>query len=412
MSASPPRLHYGWVIVALAALVVAAALGLARFSYSLLLPPMQAGLGMANTQAGALATVEMVGYLATSLAAGLLAARTSPRRLVTAGLILAGAGMLLTAAARDVWMAGLGRVIVGMGSGASNVPVMGLMLAWFAPQRRGIASGLAVSGSLVAIIIVSPLVPRLIAAYPVDGWRLCWLLFGGITLGVALLAGLRLRDRPEEMGLAPVGAASTAGGAERGRGALAWGEVYRSRLVWHLGAVYATFGFSYIIYLTFFNKRLLAEGGYTPVAAGSLFMVFGWFSLGCGLLWGAISDAIGRRPALALVLAIHALAFTLFGLATAPAGFLVSTILFGLTAWSVPAIMAAFCGDTLSPRMVPAALGFITLFFGAGQALGPGVAGALADARGSFVPAYLLAAAIAAAGAAGALLLRPSPHKR
>ena len=37
---------------------------------------------------------------------------------------------------------------------------------------------------------------------------------------------------------------------------------------------------------------------------------------------------------------------------------------------------------------------------------------ALADARGSFVPAYLLAAGIAAAGAAGALLLRPSPHKR
>ncbi len=317
---------------------------------------------------------------------------------------------------------------------------MGLMLAWFAPSRRGIASGLAVSGSSLAIITISPLVPRLMAAYPGDGWRLSWLLFGGITLGVALLAGLLLRDRPEELGLAPVGAISAgagpsargrqagpsargrqagpaargrqAGPAARGRGALAWGEVYRSRRVWHLGAVYAAFGFSYIIYLTFFNKRLLAEGGYTPAAAGNLFMIFGWFSLGCGLLWGAISDAIGRRLALTLVLAIHALAFALFGLATTPAGFLVSTILFGLTAWSTPAIMAAFCGDTLSPRMVPAALGFITLFFGIGQALGPGVAGAMADARDSFVPAYLLAAAIAAAGAAGAFLLPPSPRKR
>lgn len=411
MTAPAPRLHYGWVIVALAALVVAAALGLARFSYSLLLPPMQTALGMTNTQAGALATVEMVGYLATSLLAGVLAARRSPRRLVTAGLVLAGAGMLLTATAQDVWLAGLSRILVGMGSGASNVPVMGLMLAWFAPLRRGIASGLAVSGSSLAIITVSPLASRLIAAYPSNGWRLCWLLFGGITLGVALLAGLLLRDRPEEMGLAPVGASSVSSAA-RPRTALAWGEVFRSPLAWHLGAVYACFGFSYIIYLTFFNKRLLAEAGYTPVTAGNLFMVFGWFSLGCGLVWGAVSDAIGRRPALALVLAIHALVFALFGLATAPAGFLVSTILFGLTAWSVPAIMAAFCGDAFDLRLVPAALGFITLFFGIGQALGPGMAGATADALGSFVPAYLLAAAVAAAGAAGAFLLPQAPKHR
>lgn len=408
MTTEPQRLHYGWVIVALAGLVVAAVLGLARFSYSLLLPPMQAGLGMANTQAGVLATGEMVGYLAVSLLAGLLSARVSPRLLVTTGLVLAGAGMLLTATAQAVGVAGLSRVIVGMGSGASNVPVMGLMLAWFAPQRRGIASGLAVSGSSVTIIAASLLVPRLIAAYPVDGWRICWALFGGITLGVALLAGVLLRDRPEQMGLAPVGATKTTGGVSpRPRGVLAWGEVYRSRLVWHLGAVYAAFGFSYIIYLPFFNKRLLAEGGYTPVEAGNLFMVFGWFSLGCGLLWGAISDAIGRRPALILVFIGHALAFALFGLATTPAVFLLSAVLFGLTAWSIPAIMAAFCGDVLSPRMAPAALGFITLFFGIGQALGPGIAGAMADARGSFVPAYLLAAAAAAAGAAGAFLLRP-----
>ena len=56
----------------------------------------------------------------------------------------------------------------------------------------------------------------------------------------------------------------------------------------------------------------------------------------------------------------------------------ISAILFGLSAWSIPAIMAAACGDALGPRLAPAALGFITLFFGIGQALGPAVAGAIA----------------------------------
>jgi MFS family permease len=82
-------------------------------------------------------------------------------------------------------------------------------------------------------------------------------------------------------------------------------------------------------------------------------------------------------------------------------------VLFGLTAWSIPAIMAAACGDMLGPRLAPAALGFVTLFFGVGQAAGPAVHGLIADATGSHLPGMLLAAAVAALGALGAGLLRP-----
>ena len=178
--------------------------------------------------------------------------------------------------------------------------------------------------------------------------------------------------------------------------------------MWHLGIVYAAFGFSYIIYLTFFTKRLVAEGGYTPEAAGGLFMLMGWFSLLCGLIWGAVSDRIGRKRALILVYLIHTLAFSLFALWPSRTGFTLSAILFGLTAWSIPAIMAATCGDILGSRLAPAALGFITLFFGVGQAIGPSVAGAMADAVGSFRPAYLLAGGVALLGAVAASLLRPS----
>ena len=404
MTADKPKLHYAWVILVISNLVVVGALGLARFSYSLLLPPMQAGLGMDNTQAGTLATADMVGYLLLSLIGGALASRYSPRAVVTVGLVLTGTGMLLTGAAQGVFTAALGRAITGVGSGASNVPVMGLLLAWFSPKRRGAASGIAVSGASVAIIAVSPLVPRVVAAYPENGWRMAWYLFGVTTLGLAFLAATFLRNRPEDVGATQLGGVATPAVP---RGTLQWGQVYRSASVWHLGAVYVAFGFSYIIYLTFFNKRLLSEGGYSPLEAGTLFMVFGWFSLFCGLIWGAVSDAIGRKQALVLVYLVHAAAFTLFGLTTTKAGFALSAALFGLTAWSIPAIMTAFCGDVLGPRMAPAALGFITLFFGIGSAAGPSIAGTIADVSGSFVPAYLLAGGVALAGAVGALLLRP-----
>ena len=237
---------------------------------------------------------------------------------------------------------------------------------------------------------------------------MCWFIFGGVTLLLAVGGFFLLRNRPSELGLKPLGAAGEDPVPVPQAETLQWGRVYRSKAVWHLGLVYVAFGFSYIIYMTFFTKHLIAEGGYTEEAAGSLFMTMGWVSLTCGLLWGTVSDVIGRRRALIIVYLIHAVAFALFAIWPAPTGLTLSAILFGLTAWSIPTIMAAAAGDVLGPRLAPAALGLITLLFGTGQAVAPSIAGAMADASGSFSSALLLAAGVALLGAVGAFLLRPA----
>ena len=412
------RIHYGWVILAVSVPVVFGSLGLARFGYSVILPSMQASLGLTNTQAGGLATANLVGYLVFSIIGGALAARFGPRRIVTIGLILAGAGMVLTGLAQGFAPAAIWRALTGIGSGASNVPVMGLLSAWFAARRRGLASGIAVMGASLGLIVVGPLVPAILSAYGGEGWRVGWLLFGGVTLAVALVAYVLLRNRPGEKGLQPLGEETSLpppdpvrqpepGGAQLAKpGGLQWGLVYRSPVVWHLGLVYSAFGFAYIIYMTFFTKFLISESGYSQEAAGSLFMTMGWFTLLSGLMWGIVSDAIGRRGTMVMVYLVQAAAIVLFGLRPAPLGLTLSAVLFGLTAWSLPTIMAASCGDVFGPRLAPAALGFVTLFFGLGQASGPSVAGAMADAAKTFSTGFLLAGFVSILGAAGALMLR------
>lgn len=390
---------YCWVVLAAGTLAVFGALGLGRFGFTVVLPAMQQGLSMDNTQAGVMASVNLAGYLVLSALGGALSAHFGPRRVITAGLGLAAAGMLCTGLADGYFQAVFWRLLTGFGSGAANVAVMGMWGTWFSVRRRGMAAGIAVTGSSLALISTGFVVPRIVTDIGPQGWRICWYGYGAVTLAIALAAFL----------LIP-GSATTAGppakaGAIQALPSLRWGLVYRSRAVWRLGLVYVAFGFSYIIYMTFFVKHLVAGGGYSREAAGSLFMTMGWTSLVCGFLWGWVSDLIGRKNALVIVYLIHATAYALFALWPAPAGFLLSALLFGLAAWSIPAIMAAACGDMLGPRLAPAALGFITLFFGIGQAIAPGIAGAMADASGSFAPAFLLASAVALCGAIGAFLL-------
>jgi len=132
----------------------------------------------------------------------------------------------------------------------------------------------------------------------------------------------------------------------------------------------------------------------------------GGLSIFCGLIWGGLSDKLGRAKGAALAYLVLGFAYAVFALWQAKAGFYISAVVFGLTAWSIPTIMAATAGDYVGPRLAPAGLGFITLFFGIGQALGPYVGGKLADMTQSFVGPFLLAFGVSVLGTCLSLGLR------
>ena len=401
-------IHYGIMVLGVVVLVVFSALGLARFGYTSILPAMQEGLKLNNAQTGALQSWNLVGYLLVVVPAGILASRFGPRVVIAAALLIVAAGMGLTGLIPAFGAACVGRFLAGVGGAGGNVPAMALLSAWFGARRRGLAAGLGVGGSSVALIVTGPLIPAILRRGGGEGWRLSWYALAGLTLAVFAAAALFLRNRPAEKGLRAIGesAAERTAGPAAAASSLRWGSVYRSGLLWKLAGSYFAFGFSYIIYATFFVRYLIGEAGFSPAGAGTLWMQIGMVSVVSGLLWGGVSDRWGRRPALLWVFGLQGLSFLLFGLGRD--GWLVylSAALFALTAWSVPALMAALCGDLFGARLAPAALGLITMVFGLGQALGPFLAGVIADATHTFAPAFLLAGAVALiVGGGGTLTL-------
>jgi sugar phosphate permease len=407
---NPEKLHYGWVVIFMGMLTTLAAHGFGRMAYTIILPAMKDGLQFDYTQLGLLGTANFVGYLAMALIGGFLAARFGTRVVISLSLFFLGATLMLTGLAQSFGFALSMRFLTGLANGAANVPAMALASAWFAMKRRGFATGIVSGGIGIGTLVSGLLVPPLLSFYGTEGWRHAWYTLGGIALGIAVLVSALIRTRPEEKGLLPVGISDKKGPAAGPLGSPGsspkWSLVYRKGSVWYLGLVYFFFGFSYIIYMTFFAVYLVKEIGLPQNYAGGLWAMVGALSISCGVIWGGISDRLGRSRGAALAYFVLAASYIVYALVKVHFGFFLSAILFGLTAWSIPTIMAATAGDFVGPRLAPAGLGFITLFFGIGQAVGPALGGYLVDVTGAFTLPFLLAGGISLLGMVASLFLK------
>ena len=402
------KLQYGWLVIFAGLLVTIGAHGFGRMSYTLILPAMKDGLHFSYTELGLLGTGNFIGYLLMAIIGGFLAARFGSRIVITLALVLMGATMILTGFADSFGFAFGSRLLTGLGNGAAYVPAMALGSAWFSVQRRGFATGIVSAGIGGGTMIAGLVVPMILGAYGTEGWRFAWYYLGAAVLVIAFIAGLAIRNRPENLGLRQIGDKAIAGGdvPKPTVGSLDWSRIYKVKSVWYLGLVYFLYGFSYIIYMTFFAAYLCREMGLTSGEAGRLWALVGGLSIFCGVIWGGLSDKLGHARGAAFAYVALALSYAIFALFHIKLGFYLSSIVFGLTAWSIPTIMAATAGDYVGPRLAPAGLGFITLFFGIGQALGPWIGGYLADATGSFTGPFLLACAVSIIGAIMSLGLK------
>ncbi|MHB8880963.1 MAG: MFS transporter [Thermodesulfovibrionales bacterium] len=384
-----PKIHYGWVIVLTGMLSICACLGFGRFALGMLLPSMASTLKLSYSEMGFISTANFAGYLVSVLAGGFLAGRIGARRLIFFALLLVGISMALVSRADSFIQVLVLYALTGIGSGATNVPVMGLVSSWFSSNKRGRAAGFIVIGSGFAIILSGRLIPWVNRMNGAEGWRTSWLILSSAVLVISAISLLLIRNRPQDKGLLPYGAGAVAAGTQKTRPATA--SVFREGVMYYLGLIYFLFGYTYVIYATFFVTTLVKERGFSEAAAGSLWSMVGLLSLFSGPVFGTISDKLSRKTGLIIVFCFQMIAYLLVA-SGLPGVFLnLSIFFYGVVAWSIPSIMAAAVGDYVGAQKAAAAFGMVTFIFGFGQIIGPAVAGVLAEKTGSFSSSFYMA---------------------
>ena len=395
MSPSPERPSLLIMVICglLTSLVVIA---FARMAYGLILPPMQADLGLSYQQAGILGTITALGYLTFVLAGGIAAARHGARRTIVFGLVSVAAGFAgLTVASQYGWLLAL-MALLGFGTAFSFAPMVSLLATWY-PEKRGLVIGLMTSGVGLGMLLVGALVPAMTAWFGEDGWRVSWGIFGVIAVIVAVLVTVFAKDPPR---------LATAGG-ESPPSADKW-LIYRNTRVITVAAVYGIIGVTYIVQAIFMVSFMVSEG-HSEATAGAFMAMMGLLSIAAGPLWGWLSDHWGRGNALTGALALVTLAMGLPLLDQSLATFFLHFLVMGLSVNGMFALIQASATDQVAPRYIPIAFSFVTVFFALGQLVGPAVSGWLIEEGGGFRVAFGFTFAVLVLGVILTLRIRRFP---
>jgi len=391
-------------IAAALALAAAVSLGLSRFSYALLLPPMRADLGWSYLTAGAMNTVNAAGYLAGALLAPGWLRRFGARRSLLAGgaasaLLLAAHGLVTSDAALYFL-----RSLTGIASAAMFVSG-GLLAARLgsrppssgeSPGRvpaAGLVLGIYYGGTGVGIVLSALLVPPLSALNIQHAWQAAWAALGAAALLATAITGLATR------GLDPAGAAANASARFEWR-----------RFACGLAA-YFLFGLGYIGYMTFV-VTLLREQQLSGTAITVFYALLGLAVIASSWIWAGLLQRQRGGGALRLLNALLALATVLPVLSAHPVAVFASGLLFGAVFLSVVASTTALVRHNAPVAAWPAGIAAFTTLFAAGQIVGPTLVGWVADGAGGLRGGLAVSAGVLLLGALIAWGQRPLDEAR
>jgi MFS family permease len=360
------------------------------YSFGVFFKPMAAELHASRAATSALFSIAgFASYMLASIT-GHLSDRFGPRRVVGAGAIMMGAGMVLTALIGHMWVGYLTYGVgVGVGAACAYVPTLAMVGGWFG-KRRNTALGIAAAGTGCGTLLTPPIAAALIERH---GWRATYI-FLGIGATVILSACAAAIERPPLIAGVPIIKHPL-------------GRVVRS-------AEFAMLYVSWLLattalYVPFvFLPSFARDHGTSQVAGASLLSLIGGVSVTGRLGIGFVADRLGTLRLFQGAVLVMGLSYGIW-LAFPGYGWLVVfAIILGLSYGARISLMPGVLIEFFGVQNLGGMLGVFFTSSGFSSALGPLLAGLAVDYTGRYQSGIAFALAM---GLLGFAAVAPLKHR-
>ncbi len=385
-----------WLAICIS-MAAAVSLGITRFAYALLLPPMREDLSWTYTLAGSMNTFNALGYLIGALLTPRILSQWGAVRVLIGGALMASLLMVATGFFSDTSILLIQRLLAGMASAAVFVSggLLAARLGTHLPAQSGLLLGIYYGGTGLGISLSAVLVPMAMDLATQNGqlhaWAWAWWALGLACFAMTVLLFFIRRSMLQFM---PEVNASTSidSQAEKRVRKMHWPE-------WTFGlTAYGLFGVGYIGYMTFV-VAVLRQQGANASQITFFYAMLGLAVLASSRVWANLLNRYQGGQALSILSALLSVATVIPALTSAWPLMMVSGILFGGVFLSVVASTTAMVKHNLAPSQWAAGISVFTVVFAAGQIVGPTVVGWIADGPGGLQRGLVFSAAALMLGA-------------
>jgi len=390
------KLFYGWVMVALGALMTCVAVG-AMFSLAVFLKPIQEATGWSRAGVSAAMTLNFLTMGLGGFLWGTLSDRYGPRPVVLAGSVLLGIGLAAASRATSLVEFQLAYgVLVGFAAGSFFAPMIASVANWF-DKHRSLAVSLVSVGVGVAPMTISPFAAWLIQHYD---WRTSQLVIAILAWGLLIPASVFVRTAPVVSNPGSQQQEPSVGLSEALRSTpfIVLALTFFACCAAHSGPIFHTI--SYAIFC-----------GIPTTLAVTIYSVEGLAGLGGRLGLGLAADRFGVKPVLIAGLVLQALAAGTFAGVSRLEAFYAVAALFGFAYGGVMPLYAVLAREYFGQRIMGTVFGAATMLSSIGMSSGPLIGGFVFDTFGSYAWMFIGSSVVGIGAMAVALAFPPQPSR-
>ncbi len=383
---------YGWVLVAVASVVVLALAGV-RSAPGALLVSMEAEPGWTT---GSLSLAAAIGLLVFGLAgplSGRLIERYGIRAVVVASLLITSGSLFAASLAQTIWQVALFfGLLSGLGTGLV-ASVLGPTIAnrWFLKDRGLVTGVFGAAGSAGQLVFF----PFLTTAAVLAGWRSAILILAVIALALVVPALVWVRNDPSDVGAEPYGAEPGKPIPRQHADPHVMRAARRSADFWFLAITFFVCGATSngLIGQHFIGHAV--DHGFSPVVASGALALMGAFNFVGTIASGWLTDRVDPRRLLLIYYGFRGVSLLLLPVVGDSLGIVAFAVLFGLDYIATVPPTVMLVADTFGRRNVGIVYGWVFASHQFGAALAAWATGVFRETTGDYSGAFLAAGWIA-----------------